>query len=437
MKIVVVGGSAAGMAAAAKAARVGGDVSVFERSKYVSYAPCGIPYYLQGMVKDIESLTYYSVEYFRKKRGIDVRNEHEVVEIGDTVVALDRNGKETEMDYDRLILATGGKAIKPDIDGINLGGIHTIRTLEDGERLYRDSMKAENVAIVGGGYIGVEMAESFIKMGKKVKLFEMLPHIMPALDEEIAEVIENEMVKRGVELHLNEKVVEFTGNDRIKKIVTEKGSYDADVVLISIGVKPNIELASRLGLKIGKTGAIWTNEFMETSREGVYAAGDNVETKHIVTGEKVYIPLAPSANKMGRVSGENAVTGNKKTFPGVVGTSITKFFDLQIGKTGLSLKEAGENGVMADITHGTRSHYYPGNKKIRVRLIADRDEHFVLGGEIIGEEGVLARINTLAAVITKKMKVEELAMLDMAYAPPFAPVWDALIVAANVIQREF
>jgi len=250
-------------------------------------------------------------------------------------------------------------------------------------------------------------------------------------------VIENEMVKRGVELHLNEKVVEFTGNDRIKKIVTEKGSYDADVVLISIGVKPNIELASQLGLKIGKTGAIWTNEFMETSREGVYAAGDNVETKHIVTGEKVYLPLAPSANKMGRVSGENAVTGNKKTFPGVVGTSITKFFDLQIGKTGLSLKEAGENGVMADITHGTRSHYYPGNKKIRVRLIADRDEHFVLGGEIIGEEGVLARINTLAAVITKKMKVEELAMLDMAYAPPFAPVWDALIVAANVIQREF
>ena len=423
------------MAAAAKAARLGGDVTVFERSKYVSYAPCGIPYYFEGLVKSIDELVYYGVDYFREKRGIDVRTEHEVVDVGDSVIARSKDGRDVEMEYDRLIVATGGMAIKPNIEGIELDGIHTLRLLEDGERLYRNALKAEDIAIVGGGYIGVEMAEAFLKMGKRVRLFEMLPHILPPFDSEIAEMVEKEMVKRGVELHLNEKVVAFEGRERVEKVITEKDAYKCDVVLLSIGVKPNVEIANRLGLKIGKTGAIEVNEYMETSISGIYAAGDNVETWHVVDGRKVYIPLAPSANKMGRIAGENAVRGNRKTFKGVAGTSITKFFDLEIGKTGFSLKEY--DGVVADITHGTRSHYYPGNKKIRIRMIADRDSHRIVGGQIAGEEGVLARINTLATAITNGMRAEDIAMLDLAYAPPFAPVWDGLIVAANVIQRNF
>ena len=423
------------MAAAAKAKRMGGDVVVFERSKYVSYAPCGIPYFFEGLVESIDKLVYYTIDYFRKERGIDVRNEHEVVEIGDGyVVAMDKSGKEERVEYDKLILATGGKAVKPKIDGIDLQGIHTLRLLEDGERLYKEARKAKRIGIVGAGYIGLEMAEAFLKMGKEVLMFEMLPHVMATFDDEMAKIIEEEMIKQGVKLHLNEKVVEFEGKERVKKIITEKGSYDVDVVLLSIGVKPNNEFAKKLGLKIGETGGIKTNEYMETSKHGIYAAGDNVETHHIVTGKPAYIPLAPAANKMGRIAGENAVSGNKKIFPGVVGTAITKFFDLHIGRTGLALKEA-KDAVAVDIQHGTRSHYYPGNKKINVRLIAAKDGT-IIGGQIIGNEGVVGRINTLAACITKKMNVEELATLDLAYAPPFAPVWDALIVAANVIQKK-
>ncbi|MCD6473342.1 MAG: FAD-dependent oxidoreductase [Thermoplasmata archaeon] len=438
MKLVVIGGSAAGMAAAAKAKRAGeAEVIVFERSKYVSYAPCGIPYYFEGLVKSIDSLVYYTADYFREKRGIDVRTERTVIEIDEShVVAIDKNGREEREEYDRLMLATGGKAFKPDIEGIDLNGIHTIRLLEDGEKLYKEAKKAEKIGIVGAGYIGIEMAEAFIKMGKKVSVFEMMPHVMPGMDEEMARIIENEMISKGVDLHLNEPVIAFQGKDRVEKIVTEKGEYNVDIALLSIGVKPNVDFAKKLGLKLGKTGAIKTNEYMESSRPGIYAAGDNVETKNIVTGKETYAPLAPAANKMGRVAGENAVAGNRKIFPGVVGTAITKFFDLHIGKTGLSLKEAGNEGVAADIEHGTRSHYYPGNKKINVRLVASKDSHRIIGGQIVGREGVVGRINTLAAIITAKMKAEELAMLDMAYAPPFAPVWDALIVAANVIQRK-
>ena len=444
MKIIVIGGSAAGMAAAAKSKRVGRDVdvTVFEKSRFVSYAPCGLPYYFEGLVKKIDELVYYTVDYFIEKRGIDVRTEHEVTDIdesGKEVVAIDKKGKEVRMNYDKLIIATGGKAFKPSIEGIGLERIHSLRTLEDGESLLKDVKKAEVIGIVGAGYIGIEMAEAFIKMGKKVKMFEMMDHVMPSFDKEATKIIENELLLRGVELHLNERVKSFEGKDAIKKIVTEKGSYAIDVALLSIGVKPNVDLAKKIGLEIGETGGIKTNEFMQTSNEDIYAAGDNVETKNIVTKKPAYMPLAPAANKMGRIAGENVVEGNKKVFPGVAGTSITKFFDLQIGKTGLSLNEAIKNGfyaVATDIQHGTRSHYYPDNKKINVRLVADKKSHKLLGGEITGWEGILGRINTLAAAITNGMTAEQVAMLDMGYAPPFAPVWDAVIVAANVIQKK-
>ncbi len=442
MKLVIVGGSAAGMAAAAKAKRSGADeVVVFEKSRFVSYAPCGIPYYFEGLVKSIDELVYYTAEFFREKRRIDVRTEHVVREIDTSskkVHALDKHGNEVVEEYDKLVLATGGEAVKPGIEGIELEGIHTIRTLEDGESLYMDARNAHNIAIVGGGYVGIEMAEAFIKMGKRIHLFEMMPHIMPAMDDEVVVPVEEEMRKAGINLHLGEKVEAFDGDGRVKKVITQNDSYEIDAVLLSIGVKPNVDFARRIGLKLGKYG-IDVNEYMQTSMEDIYAAGDNVEVYNLITKKKDYIPLAPAANKMGRIAGENAAAGNRKTFPGVVGTSITKFMDMHIGKTGLSLKQAMENGfdaVAVDIQHGTRSHYYPGGKKINIRLVADRDSHAILGGQITGEEGVVGRINTLAAAITKGMKVEELSMLDMAYAPPFAPVWDGLIVAANVIQKK-
>jgi len=443
--VVVVGGSAAGMAAAAKAKRVNKNLNiiVFERSNYVSYAPCGIPYYFEGLVKSIDDLVYYTAEYFRKERGIDVRNRHLVTEIdksGKTVTAVNLDtGKEIKVNYDKLILATGGVSAKPPIKGIDLAGIHTLRILEDGERLYEESKNVEVVGIVGAGYIGLEMAEAFRTMGKKVVLLEMLDHVMPTFDPEPAKPIEEELIKNGVELHLNEKVVAFDGKDRVREIITEKDNYKVDAVLLSVGVKPNVEFARKLGLEIGVTGGIKVDKRMRTSDPDIYAAGDNVETINLVTGKPTYAPLAPAANKMGRVAGENVAGGNAE-FPGVVGTAITKVFDLEVGRSGLTYRQAleeGFNAVYVDITHGSRSHYYPGGSKFNLRLVADKDSHKVLGLQITGREGVLAKVDTIAAVLTAGLKTEDLKMLDLAYAPPFAPVWDALTIAGSVIERKY
>ena len=443
--VVVVGGSAAGMAAAAKAKRINKNlnITVFEKSKYVSYAPCGIPYYFEGLVKSLDNLVYYTAEYFRKERGIDVRNRHLVTDIdisGKTVTAINLDsGREVTAEYDKLILTTGGKSFTPPIDGVDLDGIHTLRILEDGESLYKDTLKSKVIGVVGGGYIGLEMAEAFVKLGKKVILLEMLDHVMPTFDKESAEPIREELEENGVELHLKEAVESFEGKERVGKIITSKGGYKVDSVLLSVGVKPNVEFAKKIGLEIGVTGAVKVDQHMKTSNPDIYAAGDNVESKHLVTGRPTYMPLAPAANKMGRVAGENIAGGNT-VFPGVVGTAITKVFNLQVGKTGLSLFEAKRekfDAVAVDIKHGTRSHYYPDNKRINIRLIADRKTHRILGAEITGYEGVLARVDTLAAVITSHMKTEDLKMLDLAYAPPSAPVWDVLTVAASVIEKKF
>lgn len=433
------------MAAAVKAKRTNKNLNiiVFEKSRYVSYAPCGIPYFFEGLVKSLDDLVYYTAEYFRSERGIDVRNRHIVTRIdlsAKMVAAMNlNNGREVSVKYDKLILTTGGTSSKPPIEGIGLEGIYSLRILEDCEKLYQETMKAETIGVVGGGYIGLEMTEAFVSLGKKVILLEMLDHVMPTLDKKAAIPIEEELKKHNVELHLNERVKAFEGEDRINKIVTSRDNYKVDLALLSIGVKPNIEFAKKLGLKIGNTGAIKVDSRMRTSNPDVYAAGDNVETKHLVTGKPAYVPLAPAANKMGRVAGENIAGGNS-VFPGVVGASITKVFDLQIGKTGLSLSEAkreGFNAVAIDIEHGTRSHYYPDNKKFNVRMVADKATHRVLGLQITGLEGVLTRVDTMAAVITAGMKTEDLKMLDLAYEPLFAPVWDVLTVAGNVIEKKF
>jgi len=433
------------MAAASKAKRTNKNLSVvvFEKSRYVSYGPCGIPYYFEGLVKGLDGLVYYPAEYFRKKRNIDVRTRHLVTDIDlseKSVSAVNLDTKEkARVGYDKLILATGGEAARPPIEGIDLEELYTLRTLEDGEKLYQKTSKSEVVGVVGAGYIGLEMTEAFAKMGKKVMVFEMLDHVMPNMDKAVTKPIEEEIKKHGIELHLAEAVEAFEGGDKVEQIVTAKGSYHVDFALLSVGVKPNTSFAETIGLELGATGAIRVDEFMKTSNPDIYAAGDNVETLDRVSGKPTYAPLAPAANKMGRVAGENVAGEDKKTFPGVVGTAVTKFFDLHIARTGLTLAEAekvGFDAVAVDVTHGTRSHYYPDNKRINVRLVACRETHRILGGQLIGPEGVAGRINTLAAVVTNHMRAEDLSMLDLAYAPPFAPVWDALTVAANVIQRK-
>ncbi|RJS85351.1 hypothetical protein CW706_01440 [Candidatus Bathyarchaeota archaeon] len=443
-RLVVIGGSAAGMAAAAKAKRVNEnlEVVVFERSRYVSYAPCGVPYYIEGLVRDLSSLVYYPVEYFRRKRNIDVRVRHEVLDVDPkakevVVKNLDRD-ENFEMEYDYLVLATGGKPSIPETLNHNVKEVFTLRTLEDGEKIKRACEKAEKIGIVGGGYIGLELTEALMKKGKKVLLFQRSYPMRRALDPEVSNDIIKELQRHNVNLHLGESFRDVESKNKALCVITDKNEYLVDILILAMGVKPNVDLAGRMGVKLGVTGAIKVNDRMETSVKDVYAAGDNVETTHLVSGKPVYFPFAPAANKMGRVAGDNIAGGNSR-FRGILGTTFTKIFNLHVGRTGLSAWEAeaaGFDAAAVDITHISRSHYFPRKERMHIRLIADRESQRILGGAITGREGVAGRVNTLAAALWGGLTVEDLTQLDLGYAPPFAPVWDGLIIAANVMKRK-
>jgi len=391
-RLVVIGGSAAGMAAAAKAKRVNKslEVVVFERSRYVSYAPCGVPYYIEGFVKGLSSLVYYTLEYFRNKRNIDVRVRHEVQDVDPAakrVVVKDLNEEKTfEMEYDYLVLATGGKPYIPEKINPNIKGVFTLRTLEDGERIRRAGEKAKRIGIIGGGYIGLEMTEAFRMRGKEVLLFQRSYPMRRAVDLEISKDIIEELQRHNVNLHIREPLKDI--EDEALRIITDKDEYSVDMIILAMGVRPNVDLAKRMGVKLGVTGAIKVNERMETSVKDVYAAGDNVEAIHLVSGKPVYSPFAPAANKMGRVAGDNIAGGNSR-FKGVLGTTFTKIFSLHVGRTGLSAWEAEAAGfdvAAVDINHISRSHYFPGKEQMHIRLIADRESHRILGGAITGRE---------------------------------------------------
>ncbi|AGK60776.1 NADPH:sulfur oxidoreductase [Archaeoglobus sulfaticallidus PM70-1] len=436
MRVVVIGGGAGGMSSASRvrALKPEWKVTVFEATNFVSHAPCGIPYVVEG-VSELPKLMYYPPEVFIEKRGIDLRMNTKVTDVTRNSVKYVENGEEKEIEWDYLVIATGASPIRPGIEGIDLEGIFTVDLPPDAERIVRYAEKAENIVIVGSGYIGLEMAEAFSARKKNVTVIEMLNHPLPNFDEDIAEVVKKEMEK-WVDLRLNEKVTAFEGKDRVEKVVTDKGEYKADMVIVAVGAKPNTELAERLGVKIGETGAIWTDRKMQTSMENVYACGDCAETFHMVTGKRVWNPLAPPGNKMGYVAGVN-ICGGDLEFPGVLGTQITKFHELEIGRTGLNEKEAREAGFDPQTTFikaQTRVHYYPGGRKTFIKVIADRNTKRILGAQIAGYDSVLMRVNTMAAVIQTGMTTKDLFFADLAYAPPFAPTWEPLIVAARTLK---
>lgn len=440
--VLVIGGGAAGMAAASKAKRTNHelDILVVEASKFVSYAPCGIPYYVEGLVKDHMDLIHYPAEFFIKKRGINVMTETRVIDIDlEGKTAIIQNAEVSkEIEFSKLIIATGAKPIIPPIEGVELEGIHTIHHIEDGIKLRKTIEKASKIAIVGAGYIGLELTEALIERKKKVILLEMLPHVLPNIDSDMAEIIERKLMERGVDLHLNEKVIAFEGNDRINKVITIKNQYDVDLVILSVGVKPNVDLFKNSKLKFGVKNAIKVNKKMETNLKDIYAAGDVAETKHLVTKKPTWIPLAQTANKMGRVAGANVAGGNM-IFPGVVGTAFTKVFDLNIARTGLSEHEAREAGFdvrSVKIEAKTKANYYPGAKTIYVKLIFDAETRRLLGGQIIGGEDTAGRVNVLATALYTNLTVDDIFYIDLGYAPPFAPVWDPLVIASSVAGRK-
>lgn len=441
-KIVVIGGGAAGMASAASARRVNKDaeITVIEASKYASYGSCGIPYYLGNLVDDVSRLVTYTPEQFKKERNVEVLTDSYVTRIKvslKTVEYVSEKGEEKELEFDSLILATGARPLVPKIEGLNLKGIHTVRFLEGAMKLKEDLASSKKVTIIGAGYIGLELAENLKKMNKEVTILELLPRPMPNVDSEIASIIEQELRRNGVKLELNKRVIGFEGKERVEKVVTENSKYETDLAVVAVGVKPNVSLAKQAGIELGKTGAIKTNSRMETNIRGIFAAGDNCESHHIVLNEPTYVPLAQTANKMGYVAGANAAGGNEE-FPGIVGSAITKVFDLEIGRTGIGEEEAKKYGIETKsvfIKSRSRAGYYPEGKEIWIKLILKKSSNIVIGGQVVGYEGVWGRIVALTLAITNKLTPKQILFTDLPYAPPFNPVWDPLIVAARVALR--
>ncbi len=439
---VIVGGDAAGMSAASKAKREAPDrdVLVFEKGEWVSYAGCGMPYYIKGDVENLEDLVSVTPEEFRKQRDVDLRTGHEVVAIDPKAktVTVEADGERFEQSYGDLLIGTGARAIVPPFDGIDLEGVFTLRSMDQADAIedYVSDHEPATAAIVGGGYVGVEMAEALDERGVDVSIFEMLPQTLQPFGKETAQVVEEHLREQGVDLHLETAVEGFAGSDHVESVEVEDDSVSADLVIVGVGVAPNVELAEEAGIEIGETGAIATDEYGRTNYENVYAAGDCAEAENVVTGEPDHVPLALTANRAGRAIG-STVSGEPTETGGTAGTAIVKAFELGAARTGVlddeRAREAGFDPVSVTIDTETRPHYYPGATELTVTLVADRESNRVLGAGLVGPEGT-KRIDTVATAVTSGLTVTELQNLDLAYAPPFSPVWDPILTAAKVLS---
>ena len=443
-KLVVVGGDAAGMSAASQARRLKPadelEIVAFERGNFTSYSACGIPYYVSGTVEDFDSLVVRTPEVFRDKQAIDARIRHEVTEVdldSRKVSVRDLDGGRTYHEgFDELLLATGSHPIRPPLPGIDSEGVYGVQTLDDGlaiERaLERDEPK--RAVVVGGGYIGLEMAEAFVLKGLDVSVVELAPNPMSTLDPDMGEWISRGVRDLGIELYTSEPVTAIETDDgRVSAVVTDNHSLPADIVILGLGARPNVDLAEAAGVPVGPSGGVAVDPTMHTSVEGVWAAGDCAEKFHRVSLKRVTVALGTHANKEGRVAGIN-LGGSYATFPGVVGTAVSKVCDLEVGRTGLKESECDEVGlayVTATADSTTRAGYFPGAGDIRVKLIAERRSGRLLGAQIVGQEGAAKRIDVLATALWNEMTVVEILHLDLSYAPPFSPVWDPVLIAAR------
>lgn len=440
MNYVIIGGVAAGMSAAMEIIRTdtNANVTVLERGEDYSYGQCGLPYVINGVVSSIGDLIARDIETFREKYGIDakVHTEVEKIHVHDQVV----HGKDTqtnqsfEVAYDRLLIASGTRPIYPDFTGSELAGIHPLKAIPDAEHIMHDlDEEIEDVAIVGGGYIGLEMAESLVTLGKRVKLIQGAPQLAPIFDPDMAKIIHEKAKEKGIQLILDERVKGFKGEGRVQSIETNKGSYEATFVLLAIGVQPNTEFLENTGIHTTSEGAIYVNPHQETNIKNVYAAGDCATTYHRIKQIDDHIPLGTTANKQGRIAGAN-MAGQSLTFKGIVGTSIIKFFDLTLGRTGISEAEAKALRIPYDVhttTAHTRAGYYPNGEKIQIKLLSHQRTHQLLGGQIIGKEGVDKRIDVLATALFNDMTIQELVDLDLSYAPPYNTAWDPMQTMAR------
>jgi NADPH-dependent 2,4-dienoyl-CoA reductase/sulfur reductase-like enzyme len=446
-KLVVIGGDAAGMSAAAQAKRrkPGMEIVVFERGPHTSFSACGIPYYIGRVVEAEEKLIVRTPEEFREHDGIDVRILHEVEEIdvpGSRVRVHDlKNDKYAWESYDQLLIATGASPISPDIPGADAIDIFGVSTLESGLSIHRrlDKGDIKRAVVVGGGYIGLELAEALVMRGLDVSLISRPPQVMGTLDEDMGALVSQALRDVGVTLFLEETVTSFEASTgKVTGVVTDKRTIPADIVILGIGVRPNTALAVAAGIPLGVKGSIRVNERMETGTPGIWAAGDCAESFHLVSHKPFYVALGTVANRQGRVAGIN-LGGGYATFPGVMGTAVTKICQVEVARTGLQEKEIkalGLEHVSAVIKSRTKAGYYPGAGEITVKILAEKGSGRLLGGQIVGMEGSAKRIDTLATALHAGFTVEDLINLDLGYAPPFSPVWDPVVTAAREAAKK-
>jgi NADPH-dependent 2,4-dienoyl-CoA reductase/sulfur reductase-like enzyme len=450
-KLVVIGGDAGGMSAASQARKLltdDLDTVVFERGHFTSYSACGIPYWIGGAVTDRDALIARTPAAHREN-GIDVRLRHEVVDIDldrREVVArsLAPHGGEVRESFDQLVYATGAVPVTPPWARQRGAGVFGVQTLDDGAAIHAwlDSTDFEvrRAVVIGGGYIGVEMAEAMVQRGLEVTLLEKSAQPMKAtVDPDMGALVHEAIEKLGIDVRTDAHVDGLDIQDgRVRGVVTPSGTLPADIVVLGLGVRPNTALAERAGLPLGPTGGLVTDLRMRVCGDngpidGIWAAGDCVQTIHRISKRPVHVPLGTHANKQGRVAGIN-IGGGYATFPGVIGTAVTKVCELEVARTGLTSLEAGACGyafVAASVESTSRAGYYPGAAPMTIKLIAEKRTGLLLGAQIVGRAEAAKRIDALAIAIWNRMTVEEMTALDLGYAPPFAPVWDPVLIAAR------
>ena len=443
MKYVIIGGDAAGMSAAMEIYRnvPGAEITTLERGFIYSYGQCGLPYVVDGRISSTKRLIARDVETFRDKYGIDARVGYEVENVDiekKFITGTQASGEAFEIPYDKLLIATGASPVVPVQEGIELEGIHTVKTIPQLEDLLADlTPDIEQVTIIGGGYIGLEMAETLHACGKKVRLVQRGSHVARILDEELAQHVHEEAKKNDVELLLNTSVKAFEGSKRVERVVTDNSVLETDLVIVASGIQPNTQFLKNTGIALAKNGAIIVNRHLETSIENIYAAGDCATHFNIVKERLDYVPLGTTANKQGRLAGLN-MSGKFAPFRGIVGTSILKFFNLTIATTGINERKAKELGFDYEAFKLSARHiagYYPGAQRMYIKVVVRKRDQLLLGAQIVGPAGVDKRIDVFATALYSKMTLPDLLDLDLAYAPPFNGVWDPLQQVARMNGR--
>ena len=442
MKVIIIGGVAAGMSAAAKFKRLSpkDEVIVYEKGDIVSFGACGLPYYVGGFFDDSREMISRTPEEFRES-GVEIYTKHEVIDVDFLNKKIKVKNIVTneilEDSYDKLMIASGARAIIPPIKNIDLKNVVTLKSMDDGNKL-KELMAIDEykrVTIIGAGFIGLEAVEAAKHMGKEVTVIQLQDRVLEEVfDKDITDILEEELRDKGVNLLLSETVVELIGEEKVSKVKTDKREIEADIVILATGVRPNTDFLKADYIKMIRNGAIVVDSYGRTSVEDVYAAGDCATINNLITGKESYVPLATGANKLGRIVGEN-LAGKNNSFQGSMASSCIKVMDMEAARTGLSEKEVKDLGFEYKtkfITDMNQTSYYPGRERIYVKLIYDAHTKVIYGGQVAGYKDAVQRCNVLAACIYAKMTTDQLGMLDLCYSPPFSRTWDVLNVAGNV-----